>query len=62
MSRIYTFITKETLEGARDRVLDELNELTGGNAEEAIRYVSEFVELDQILREHKKKESDKEGE
>lgn len=54
---IYTSITEETVTGARDRVLDQLNELTDGQADVAIRYVSEFVELDNILREHKERKA-----
>lgn len=54
---IYTSITEETVTGARDRVLDQLNELTNGQADVAIRYVSEFVELDNILREHKERKA-----
>lgn len=55
----YTGITEETLTGARDRVLDDLNELTGGYAEKAIAYVSEFLELDEILKECIKREKEK---
>lgn len=55
---IYTSITEETVTGARDRVLDQLNELTDGQADVAIRYVSEFVELDNILEEHKKRKAE----
>lgn len=55
MDSIYASITIETLTGARDRVLDDLNNLTDGNAEKAIKYVTEFLELDKILEENKKK-------
>lgn len=50
---IFTDITEETVIGARDRVLDALNELTDGNADKAIKYVSEFVELNTILEKFK---------
>lgn len=50
---IYASITEETITGARDRVLDALNALTDGQAEKAIAYVSEFVELNKVLEEHK---------
>lgn len=39
MDSIYTAITYETLVGARDRVLDDLNKLTGGHADRVILYV-----------------------
>lgn len=57
-SSIYTSITEETVTGARDRVLDQLNELTNGHADTAIRYVSEFVELDGILEQIKKRKAE----
>ena len=57
---IYTSITEETVTGARNRVLQQLDELTNGMAETAIRYVSEFVELDNILEEHKKRKAEEE--
>lgn len=53
---IYTNITHETVIGARDRVLDDLNLLTNGNADKAIAYVKEFLELDGILREIEKRQ------
>ena len=53
---IYASITYETLTGARDRVLDDLNQLTDGNADKAIKYVNEFMELDKILREYENKQ------
>ena len=54
--RIYTSITEETLTAARDRVLDDLNALTDGNADKAIQYAAEFKELDGILEEHRQRE------
>ena len=48
---IYTTITAETVTGARDRVLSDLNALTDGKAELAIKLVSEFCELDGILEQ-----------
>lgn len=54
---IYAFITEETLTGARDRVLEDLNALTNGEAEKAIAYVSEFIELNSILEEHKERKT-----
>ena len=54
MDSIYASITYGTLTGARDRVLDDLNKLTDGNADKAIKYVIEFMELDKILEENKK--------
>lgn len=56
MDNIYASITYATLTGARDRVLDDLNQLTDGNAERAIKYVNEFLELDKILSEHESKQ------
>ena len=53
MKSIFTQITVETLESARNRVLDDLNALTNGEAEKALAYVSEFLELDTILKEKK---------
>lgn len=53
---IYTSITEETAIGARDRVLDDLNALTNGNADKAIRYVSEFLELNCIVQEFKERQ------
>lgn len=53
MDRTYVNITIETLTGARDRVLDDLNNLTDGKADKAIKYVKEFLELDKILEENK---------
>lgn len=47
----YVSITEATAYGARDRVLDDLNALTNGEAEKAIKYVAEFNELDRICRE-----------
>ena len=49
MNSVYASITYATLTGARDRVLDDLNQLTDGNAEKAIKYVEEFLELEKIL-------------
>lgn len=46
---IYTTITEQTITGARDRVLSDLNALTDGKAQKAIELVSEFIELDSIL-------------
>lgn len=54
MNTVYTSITYETLERARDRVLDDLNNLTDGKADKAIAYVKEFMELDKILEKNKK--------
>ena len=53
---IYTSITEETATGARDRVLDDLNRLTGGAAYLAIKYVNEFLELDLIVQEFKERQ------
>lgn len=50
----YVRITESTAYGARDRVLDNLNELTKGQAEMAIKWAQEFLELDKICREFKK--------
>lgn len=50
----YTRITYNTLTGARDRVLDDLNLMTNGRADTAIKYVQEFLELDKILKEFEK--------
>ena len=55
MDSIYTEITYETLVGARDRVLDDLNELTNGQADRVIMYVKEFNELESILEKYKKR-------
>ncbi len=46
---IYTTITAQTVTGARDRVLNDLNALTDGKAQKAIDLVSEYLELDSIL-------------
>ena len=54
MDSVYASITYETLTGARDRVLDDLNDLTNGEAEKAIKYVTEFLELDKILEDNKR--------
>lgn len=51
MSKHFVSITLETLQGARDRVLDDLNQLTDGKADKAIRYVEEFIELNSLLTE-----------
>ena len=55
-TREYVQITKSTVEAARDRVLDDLNALTNGEAERAIRYVAEFNELEGICQKLKEKE------
>jgi hypothetical protein len=58
---IYTTITAETVTGARERVLNDLNALTDGKAELAIKLVSEFCELNSILEKIDAiKETDKE--
>ena len=49
--KVYVSITESTAYGARDRVLDDLNALTNGNADRAIKYVKEFMELDGICKE-----------
>ena len=49
--KVYVSITESTAYGARDRVLNELNALTSGNADRAIKYVEEFMELDGICKE-----------
>ena len=59
---IYTEITAATAYGARDRVLDDLNALTNGMAERAIRYVEEFKELDEICKRFKEREIEKKAE
>lgn len=46
----YVAMTEATALGARDRVLDDLNALTNGEAEKAIKYVAEFNELDSICK------------
>lgn len=51
---IFTEITETTLFGARDRVLDDLEKLTDGNAWKAIQYVHEFLELEEICKKFKK--------
>lgn len=56
---VFESITVETLTGARDRVLDDLNALTDGNADKAIKYVAEFNELDEILKKHKQRQKEK---
>ena len=48
---VYVSITDATAYGARNRVLDDLNALTGGNADRAIKCVKEFMELDGICKE-----------
>lgn len=58
----FVSITESTAFGARDRVLDDLNELTDGNAEKAIKYVQEFLELESICEEFRDKEQPKWGE
>ena len=57
----FVSITETTAFGARDRVLDDLNKLTDGNAERAIKYVQEFLELESICEEFKDKEQPKWG-
>lgn len=54
---IYTQITEATAYGARDRVLDDLNALTNGEADKAIRYVAEFKELEAICKEIKERKA-----
>lgn len=56
MAKEYVQITKSTLEAARDRVLDDLNALTDGEAEKALRYAAEFAELESICQRLKEKE------
>lgn len=51
MSKHCVLISLETLQGARDRVLDDLNKLTDGKADRAIKYVEEFIELNSLLSE-----------
>jgi hypothetical protein len=53
---IYTGITAETLQTARERALNYLNLITGGEAEAAIVCVKEYLELDKILKEHEERE------
>ena len=53
---IYTGITAETLQTARERALNYLNLITGGEAEAAIICVKEYLELDKILKEHEESE------
>ena len=55
---IFTHITEKTLYGARDRVLEYLNILTHGEADKAIEYVQEYLELDSICEEYKKQEKE----
>lgn len=54
MATIYTNISEETLKGAKERAVRDLNELTGGNAEKAIECVVEILEFDKILAENEK--------
>ena len=49
--KVYVSITESTAYGAMDRVLDDLNALTNGNADRAIKCVEEFKELDGICKE-----------
>lgn len=53
-------ITETTAFGARDRVLDDLNKLTDGNAYMAIDYVTQFLELEKICEKFKEEEKDEE--
>ena len=57
---MFVNITETTAFGARDRVLDDLNKLTNGNAYKAIQYVSEFLELERICEEFKNAEKEEE--
>lgn len=59
MNEIFTSITEATAYGARDRVLDDLNALTNGEAEKAIKYVAEFKELDKICRKIEEEKAEK---
>lgn len=56
----YVRMTEKTAYGARDRVLDDLNALTNGHADTAIRWAMEFLELEGICQEFKTKEHEKE--
>lgn len=55
-------ITETTAFGARDRVLDDLNTLTGGEAYKAIQYVLEFLELEKICEKFKEEKEEEEEE
>lgn len=55
----FVSITEATAYGARDRVLDDLNNLTNGEADKAIKYVDEFKELDSICKEIEEKKAKK---
>lgn len=48
--------------GARDRLLDDLNKLTDGNAYMAIDYVTQFLELEKICEEFEKEKKEKKEE
>lgn len=51
----YVKMTEKTAYGARDRVLDDLNTITNGHADTAIKWVLEFLELEEICQEFKEK-------
>ena len=46
---VFTEITEETVLCARDRVLTDLNAITDGQADKAIKYVGALAEFDSIL-------------
>ena len=60
--RIYTSISEKTVRRSRDRVLNELNVLTGGEALKAISLVEEYNELESICKDIEKEREDKKAE
>lgn len=48
---IYTGISEDTVRGVRDRVYKDLNAITEGHADAALKMAEEYNELSRILEE-----------
>lgn len=47
---IFEKITEDTVRTAREKLLDKLQEITSGNAQEALDLAAAYAELDSILK------------
>lgn len=58
MGSIYTCITEETLREVSARMLDDIHDLTGGEADTAIALVKAYLEVESILDELVERQSE----
>lgn len=53
---IYESITEDTVRTARATVLEDLEKLTDGHAQEALNLAAAYAELDGVLKAHEERQ------